>query len=1351
MHVCNSKSEKKVIDLYRLRRNRCNSNNNVDFNLDFYLNSDLSFTIASIPQTIYINKYNKYHTIALNRLLTQSKPCKNVHAIYHNLHGKWNYKLNNLNYVSSITENNKIDVVYATEHLTKKIESLAQPSNYQMHVKPPLITSNNGISNGTITLINNDSKINCTIARNESHLIQIEIMDPFITLCMGYATYGFNTIFNKVKSFFISTILANNIVLKPTICIADLNARFGKHTGDVKWNSKGMSLFDEFEQYDIIILNAKQCYGIPTFQSLILQDLTSIIDIVIVPKWVLQKYQIEMKILQINYGSDHFPIKLQIMSKLNEKDEHPLTNHLYYDQIKQCTAYILIPSHQYYLKKMDNVQRDKINSQIATLLIQLYNKMHDNFDYQLFKARSNKIIIKQYCKNKVLRIKLINYTQNKQYCTINNKQCNEMINQIVRELMECQNECKRLSSNKQIEENEFIQKLKQCTQKMARLNITLNQILSKVRIIDRIKFADRVLTKLVIKKDIKQFYELIKQNSTKINNTIPNALKNGNTKKLTKGVCETFNYFENLMKLKPPQMTSLISEYEDSFKYDLTETGQLLAVRPSILYVNEIFKLLAKNTVEALDLIDYNLYEWIINNKPILSWLMWQIFWKKEFLAVPESIVKLTGIPKPNGSVRGIGPTSINLKLYSTVMFKLVQNQLLSKILPNQTAYKPGVGTNDAIMAQIIIIKQNQIINKKPTIIASVDYRKAYPSMDIDQIFFVLYHMFGIKGKRWRILYHLATLLPTTVNLNGIFTPIIMRYAGVRQGDTPSGVYYNIIAQIMHEFAIKRQNGIEINVNDLKIIFNEIDQEFAMLDSMNQHEKQFYQCINECMHYLAYADDINIQTPSIDAMQQQFINLYHWNPIFKQVINDDKTKYIIFFANLLTQSDKIFQNSGIVCNGTVIKQTKCMKYLGIWFDSKLNFNENVKIKIGLSNGTLQKMNLEIHAIMNHDPILMLFILKSNVLPIIEAGMQAVQYTEKQNKVMFNKMCNQVCVIIGMNWKMSHFLLSLVTALEHTQWRNDLLQLLMFYDVINKTINVISKRLLVYDMVILFNCLKNEQAVKKILPDYKKLYSYYLFTKFEKLQLLQYFNTESVKTITRQQWKNIVIEQLQKYWNKRYYTKIQKSLFTVQQLCKQNELIIKDQSNILFKQSLFSKINDWIHFNVGIKFNQVKFHSQFWNLIFGAHHWNWTIQKLTKKNNKKCYRKKYIKCVICSQNWWEKDPLYHLLNQCDLVKLQFEGLKKFPMVKPEWIHKNSETNNENELIQELNNQIQQEFNSMECKWKNEFKIKHEKNSFKINKFYGLYDYNWLQLNFIIWTLDKDFQTSINSYNNELDGS
>ena len=107
---------------------------------------------------------------------------------------------------------------------------------------------------------------------------------------------------------------------------------------------------------------------------------------------------------------------------------------------------------------------------------------------------------------------------------------------------------------------------------------------------------------------------------------------------------------------------------------------------------------------------------------------------------------------------------------------------------------------------------------------------------------------------------------------------------------------------------------------------------------------------------------------------------------------------------------------------------------------------------------------------------------------------------------------------------------------------------------------------------------------------------------------------------------------------------------MQQLCKQNELINQKDHSILLKQSLFSKINDWLHLSVGIKYNEVKFHSQFWNVMLGGHHWYWTIQKLFKKSDKKHYQKKYINCVICEQNWWQKDPLYHLLNQTPLCSI-----------------------------------------------------------------------------------------------------
>ena len=438
MHINNSKQ--RVINLYNYRSNRCTNNINSNFNLDMYLNSNLTFTITMIPQIIYIQNYNKYVTTALKRLLNYSHPCKNVHAIYHNIHGNWNFKSNNLNYVSNITNINTADIVYITEHLTRKVDTLVRPSNYQMSVMPPVITNNNGVSNGTITLINETSKNNCIIVKNQSHYIQIEVIDPMITICMGYATYGFNYVYNKVKSFFISTILTNNILLKPTVCIADFNARFGESIGDAKWNKKGMSMQATFEQYDLVVLNRNQCFGIPTFQSLAFQDYTSIIDVVIVPKWVLQKYRIKMSVLQLNFGSDHFPIKLVIEAKKNKDNKHRLENHLYFDSEKKTTAFLLIPTVKHSIKTMNKTQYNQLQFQIATESIQLFNKMSNNFDYQKYKYRINTAIVKHLNNANQIRIKRIDNASNKQYCSFNSKKCTIVVNEVINKLKANQKE-----------------------------------------------------------------------------------------------------------------------------------------------------------------------------------------------------------------------------------------------------------------------------------------------------------------------------------------------------------------------------------------------------------------------------------------------------------------------------------------------------------------------------------------------------------------------------------------------------------------------------------------------------------------------------------------------------------------------------------------------------------------------------------------------------------------------------------------------------------------------------------------------------------------------------------------------
>ena len=234
-------------------------------------------------------------------------------------------------------------------------------------------------------------------------------------------------------------------------------------------------------------------------------------------------------------------------------------------------------------------------------------------------------------------------------------------------------------------------------------------------------------------------------------------------------------------------------------------------------------------------------------------------------------------------------------------------------------------------------------------------------------------------------------------------------------------------------------------------------------------------------------------------------------------------------------------------------------------------------------------------------------------------------------------------------------------------------------------------------------------------------------------------------MTRQKWKNIVIKRLRLHWNDRYLKKIQSNTKSVQKLCNQNELILENNPNVLFQQSIFMKLNDWIKLNAGLKYNQCNFHSQYWNLLLGSHHWFWSrkLQKTTNRIKKAKKVKKYKLCVICGQDWWDMDPLYHLLNECEELTLQIEGLPEKPMIKPEWIEKTQMSKNTCELIAELEEQVEKEYEVMETKWKPEFQKQTFKISAKINKYHGLYQFNWLQLNYIFWCLEKDFQTDINA--------
>ena len=1313
--------------------------NNKHFNIDKYLNNNnLTFTLVTIPQLICITSLSIYTYYTLKRLLcnnNNNNPCENVCALYHNIHGKFNEKMIDLNYLNILQQNERIDLFVIAEHMKHNINEMCKPIGYKTIYNKTYITENNGHVNGNALLINNINSDNYSITENNEFYFRIESIAPQFTLCAGYGPCKDEDIYNIVLTNFLNIIYNNNVINKPTVCVADFNARLGKYLGDTDHNSRGIELLKQLKDLDIEILNKyNNNYGKFTFQQTFNANRTSIIDLVICPRWVLQNYNIKIDIISNNFGSDHKPIKIKIEKRY--KRYINLQNHIYQQNNKSYC--ILIPR----LKLIKITSNDENNSKFFKLfnkhIIYEYEKMRRSNTFNSEKL--NTLIKKHYIdlgfEYNIIKIIKFKHKQVKLYNIFKDK--TKYVIEILEKIK--QNENKYLQLLKTTKNNK--QLIQKCKKTNIQLNIQLNLLINKLNAINRINLSNKLMK--TIKKDSKTFFKIINNNNKYFDTQylLSNALINNNTNTICKKMVESFEYFKELMKPKGKNITSLSNEFELSYKYDETPQGKIDAQRPSILHLLKVFKKLNPKASEAFNIIQYDFINYLINNNTKLLLILWKIFWKNEMVSYEDALIKLNAIPKKDGSPRGIGPSSILLKFFSIATFELIREKIEKHIDNNQFAYKKNIGTNDALLSHYILISQIKVITKQICVTVGIDYKKAYPSTDIDQVFHIYYHKCDVKGKIWRIMYNIATLPKTIVSFANINSPPITRYRGERQGDAPSGTNYNLIAQIMHKQCINENTGIKLNLNNILTINKYGTQtgniygiKLVYFDNLSDKMIEFINNNKKLIiPYIAYADDINNYTTTLANSQSNINKLNDINPIFKMEINNKKTKYIIYNESKKQEIDKIIEKVGLKSNNQILTKVYDIIYLGIKYQHTLKFKKNVKTICDKIKVLSYKVKLDLLNIFKYNPIIMNYLFKININSVMEYGMAVIPYTKKQEEKIFNKQTECLCNILNINIKTSKYILSLAFNIEHTSYRATYLQLTNFYSILNKNNNILSKKLLIYDMIIMYNIKYNNNILQSLHPQYKYLFSYHIFQKLQDLELEKYFHPELPDKITITEWKTLIKNKLKQYWNKIYFRKISTNIPSVFQMIIKNNVINSKNSECLFKKSLLQIINEWCLQHINMNITQINIHKQFFNIAFGAHPYFFTIYDKNKKNKIKQYRK----CVLCKQGWWKQDPLIHLVTKCTVLTKIIGGLPKYP-------NANKFKNNDNNNI--MNNIIDEEINKQYVKLKKEYNdnntnIKINNTNNNINN-QNIANLNWVQYNYMLWFLDKNKKININN--------
>ena len=316
--------------------------------------------------------------------------------------------------------------------------------------------------------------------------------------------------------------------------------------------------------------------------------------------------------------------------------------------------------------------------------------------------------------------------------------------------------------------------------------------------------------------------------------------------------------------------------------------------------------------------------------------------WK---LATLSMLLKPDKLPSLTTSYRPISLISSIMKLFERVIEQRLRSHLehIGFINKHQSGFRKAKSTDDHLfrLSQSIMESFNR---GEHVVAAFLDVEKAFDNVWHNGLRFKIFQLdLPTKMTRWLSDFLVGRLIQ--VNVNSFFSSQISPKAGVPQGSVLSPLLFLIY------------------VNDLP----------------TPHHKQnsLSQFADDTAQW-AFSRNVRL---AAKLLQQDLLTLAMWCAKWRIKLNPVKTKVIIFSRSALARKTEL----NLKLYGETLKIYPQVKFLGITFDSQLNFKKHFEDILDRCNTRYHRLRLLVNKKWAPSPATLTQIHKQCVRPIFEYG------------------------------------------------------------------------------------------------------------------------------------------------------------------------------------------------------------------------------------------------------------------------------------------------------------------------------------------------------------------------------